>query len=110
MPITGRPPARLLEALHAGGEGTDAGHQQAVRVHGLVVVTRYLDLGTRAREGTLGGTDVPEAVVENDDLLRGIRCAQFHTSSLITPATRHIAAAMEISTMSWRGIFCLTKE
>jgi hypothetical protein len=100
--------ARLAQARHAGGEGADARHEQPVGVHGLVVVTRYLDVGSRAREGTLGGADVAEAVVEDDDLL--LRGAQFHTSSLTTPAARHIAAPIESSTIRPLGIFCLMKE
>jgi hypothetical protein len=41
--------AGLAQARHAGGEGADAGHQQAVGVQGLVVVTRDLDVSGPCR-------------------------------------------------------------
>ena len=102
MPMTGRPPASRRPTIqsprasfrprHAGGEGADAGDQEPVGVHGLVVVAGDLDVGADAREGPLGGADVAEAVVEDDDLLR-CRRAQSQTLQPQDAGARHITDA-----------------
>jgi hypothetical protein len=60
----------LLEAFHAGGEGADAGDEEPVGVHGRVEVTGDLDVRADAGQRPLGGADIAESVVEDDDFLR----------------------------------------
>ena len=68
----GEPPADHLvaahgaQAGHAGGEGADAGHDQAVGRLGRGAVGGQLDLGADALERADGGAHVAEAVVEHD--------------------------------------------
>ena len=83
MPMTGRPPdsrrptiqsprasrSPFMQAEKAPTPGTSSPSAFMARV----VVAGDLDVGADVGEGPLGGPDVPEAVVEDDDLLGGSR-------------------------------------
>ena len=80
----------FMQAAKAPTPGTSSPSAFIAVSKSRVISTSAPDAG----EGALGGADVAEAVVEDDDLL-GLRRAQFHTSSRRTPATRHIAAPID---------------
>ena len=74
-----------LQPLVHGGEGTDTGHQQTVGLQRRLPVRGELDVGAHALQRADRGTDVAEAVVQDDDLLR-----RAHSAPLVdgTPCTR----------------------
>jgi hypothetical protein len=99
-------PASLVQALHAGGEGTDPWHQQPVGRHGRVEVTGDLDIGADMGQGPLGGAHVTESVIEDDHAL-----GHAHSpSSRSTPAASASAEPMASTAITPFGSPCLQKE
>ena len=58
-----------LEALHARGEGADAGDDEAVGVQGGLRVGGHRDVGTHAGQRALGRAQIARPVVEDRHLL-----------------------------------------
>ena len=79
MPRTGRPPASRRSMIQSprasrspsmqAANAPTPGTSRPSAFIGRVVVAGDLDVGARRGEGALGGADVAEAVVEDDDLL-----------------------------------------
>jgi hypothetical protein len=62
--------ADRAQALHAGRERADTGHQQAVGLQRGPEVGGHLDLGADPFQGPLRGAEIAGAVVEDDHVLR----------------------------------------
>ena len=58
-------PLHVQQPRHAGGVGTDTGHDQAVGFDGRMRVGGDLDIGPGARHSAFGGAEVAGTVVED---------------------------------------------